>query len=69
MDQSSTSEEAIIEERSHSEVTDIGCERIAPEGIKVMNPAFDKTPLDYVDAVITEEGIMWPEVRLKQKKK
>ena len=69
MDQSRTSEEAIIEERSHTEVTDVGCERIAPEGIDVMNPAFDITPLEYVDAVITEEGILRPEVSLKQKKK
>jgi methylthioribose-1-phosphate isomerase len=69
MDQSRTSDEAIIEERSHTEVTDVGCERIAPEGIEVMNPAFDITPLEYVDAVITEEGILRPEVSLKQKKK
>lgn len=69
MDQSHTSEEATIEERSHTEVTDVGCERIAPEGIDVMNPAFDITPLEYVDAVITEEGILRPEVSLKQKKK
>jgi len=68
MDQSSTSEDAIIEERSPHEVTNIGSERIAPEGVKVLNPAFDITPLEYVDAVITEEGILTPEVILKQKK-
>jgi len=68
MDQSSTSEDAIIEERNADEVTNIGSERIAPEGVKVLNPAFDITPLEYVDAVITEEGILTPEVILKQKK-
>jgi methylthioribose-1-phosphate isomerase len=47
----------------------MGCERIAPEGIKVLNPAFDITPLEYVDAIITEEGIMVPELSLKLKKK
>ncbi|MGD2066739.1 MAG: S-methyl-5-thioribose-1-phosphate isomerase [Candidatus Bathyarchaeota archaeon] len=69
MDQSRTSEDAVIEERSPDEVTDVGCERIAPEGVKVLNPAFDITPLEYVDGVITEEGIFCPEVVLKQKKK
>jgi methylthioribose-1-phosphate isomerase len=64
MDQSITSEDAVIEERSPTEVTNIGSERIAPEGIKVLNPAFDITPLAYVDAVITEEGILYPEVLL-----
>jgi len=68
MDQSSTSEDAVIEERSPLEVTNIGSERIAPEGIKVLNPAFDITRLEYVDAVITEEGILVPEVILKPKK-
>ncbi len=69
MDQSRTSEDAIIEERSSQEVTNVGSERIAPEGVKVLNPAFDITPLEYVDAVITEQGILVPEVHLKQKRK
>lgn len=69
MDQSHTSEEAIIEERNPNEVTNVRSERIAPEGIKVLNPAFDTTPLEYVDAVITEEGILYPEVILKQNPK
>lgn len=69
MDQSHTSEDAVIEERSPLEVTNVGSERIAPEGVKVLNPAFDITPLEYVDAVITEEGILIPEVILKQKRK
>jgi len=67
MDQSRTSDDAVIEERNPTEVTNIGSERIAPEGVKVLNPAFDITPLEYVDAVITEEGILVPEVRLKPK--
>jgi methylthioribose-1-phosphate isomerase len=69
MDRSRTSEDAVIEERSPNEVTNVGCERIAPEGVKVLNPAFDITPLEYVDAVITEQGILTPEVSLKQKRK
>lgn len=69
MDQSHTSEEAVIEERNPNEVTNVRSERIAPEGVKVLNPAFDITPLEYVDAVITEEGILYPEVILNQKPK
>jgi methylthioribose-1-phosphate isomerase len=69
MDPVHTSDEAVIEERSPTEVTNIGCERIAPEGIKVLNPAFDITPLEYVDAVITEEGILTPDLILKPKRK
>ncbi len=69
MDQSSSSVDAVIEERNPMEITNVGCERIAPEGVKVLNPAFDITPLEYVDAVITEDGILIPEVTLKQKRK
>jgi methylthioribose-1-phosphate isomerase len=69
MDQSSSSDDAIVEERNPKEITNVGCERIAPEEVKVFNPAFDITPLEYVDAVITEEGILVPEVTLKQKRK
>jgi methylthioribose-1-phosphate isomerase len=69
MDSSRSSEDVVIEERSPREVTNIGCERIAPEGVKVLNPAFDITPLEYVDAVITEEGVLVPEVHLKPKKR
>ena len=69
MDQSHSSEEAIIEERNPNEVTNVRSERIAPECVKVLNPAFDITPLEYVDAVITEKGILVPEVHLKPKTK
>ena len=69
MDPTRTSEDAIIEERNPKEVTNVRSERIAPEGVKVLNPAFDITPLEYVDAVITEEGILYPEVILKQNPK
>ena len=67
MDHLYTSKEAVIEERTSKEVTNICSERIAPEGVKVLNPAFDITPLEYVNAVITEEGVLIPEVHLKPK--
>jgi len=57
-DLSRRSRDVIIEERDPEEVTHIGSVRIAPEGVDVMNPAFDITPLRYVDAIICEKGIL-----------
>jgi len=56
-DLSRRSEDVTIEERSQDEVTVIDSVKIAPEGVEVMNPAFDVTPLKYVDAIISEKGI------------
>ncbi|MEA1940538.1 MAG: S-methyl-5-thioribose-1-phosphate isomerase, partial [Candidatus Caldatribacteriota bacterium] len=47
-----------IEERNPSEVTHILGNQIAPEGAKAYNPAFDITPNRYVEAIITERGII-----------
>ncbi|MFU0800858.1 MAG: S-methyl-5-thioribose-1-phosphate isomerase [Xylanivirga thermophila] len=49
-----------IEERSSMEVTHICGVPIAPEGVKVMNPAFDVTPNKYITGIITEEGVIYP---------
>jgi methylthioribose-1-phosphate isomerase len=50
-----------IEERPPEEVTHIfGTCRIAPEGVKVRNLAFDVTPARYVTAIITEKGAFRP---------
>jgi methylthioribose-1-phosphate isomerase len=46
-----------IEERSAREVTHVQNVHLAPEGIKVANPAFDVTPHRYVTAIITERGV------------
>jgi len=53
-----TSAEVVIEERKPEEVTHIGSQRIAAEGVDVLNPAFDITPLNYVSAIICEDGIL-----------
>jgi len=53
-----TSEDVVIEERDSEEVTDFGCQRIAPSGINVLNPAFDITSLRYVSAIICETGVL-----------
>lgn len=47
-----------IEERQPEEVTEGFGKRTAPRGVKVFNPAFDVTPHEYVDAIITERGIV-----------
>jgi len=46
-----------IEQRSSREVTHVGDKQIAPDGVRVENPAFDVTPARYVTAIITERGI------------
>ncbi len=49
-----------IEERGEDEVTTIEGVRFAPEGVKVGNPAFDVTPHQYLTALVTERGIVYP---------
>jgi methylthioribose-1-phosphate isomerase len=46
-----------IEQRSAREVTHMAGRQIAPDGVRVENPAFDVTPAKYVNAIITERGI------------
>lgn len=46
-----------IEQRSAREVTHLAGKQIAPDGVRVENPAFDVTPNRYVAAIITERGI------------
>ena len=47
-----------IEQRPAEEVTEMWYrERMAPEGVKVYNPAFDVTDSDLIDGIVTEYGI------------
>ncbi len=48
-----------IEERKPEEVTQVGCQQTAPDGVTVMNPSFDATPLKYVTAIITENRVIY----------
>jgi methylthioribose-1-phosphate isomerase len=52
--------EVPIEERNPEEVTHFGAQKIAPNGINVLNPAFDITPMRYVTAIICETGVFSP---------
>ena len=49
-----------IEERNPEEITHIGNQRIAPDGVTVWNPAFDVVPFAYMAGIITEKGIIKP---------
>ena len=51
-------DEIPIEERHSDEVTSISGNKIAPDGTKVFNPAFDVTPASNIAAIITERGII-----------
>lgn len=56
-----TGAEIPVEQRHQSEVTDLYFgRRIAPEGIKVYNPAFDVTPSGLISGIVTEKGIYRP---------
>ncbi len=52
-----TGEEIPIEERNIREITHVHDIQLAPEGIEVSNYAFDVTPNELVDAIITEKGV------------
>ncbi len=53
-------EDIPIEERPAHEVTHLAGRRIAPEGTRARNPAFDVTPHRYVTAIICESGVARP---------
>ena len=57
-----------IEERAEDEVTCWQGRRLAPAGIKVLNPAFDLTPARLVTALITDRGVVrngeWEKLKL-----
>lgn len=53
-----TGADIVIEQRPPEEVTQMWYkERMAPEGIRVFNPAFDVTDHDLITAIVTEYGI------------
>lgn len=51
----------IIEERNPDEITEMWyARRMAPDGVKAYNPAFDVTPHELITAIITEKGVVYP---------
>ena len=56
----SNTDYVVIEQRKASEVTGIGDKKTAPDGINVINPAFDMTPPELISGIITEKGVAKP---------
>ena len=56
----SKKEEVIIEERSRDELIFVDGLQTAPINSKVFNPAFDETPPNLINGIITEKGIIYP---------
>jgi len=59
-DLQSKPDDVIIEMRKAEEVTGIGDKKTAPDGINVINPAFDMTPPELISGIITEKGVAKP---------
>ncbi|HET8720316.1 MAG TPA: S-methyl-5-thioribose-1-phosphate isomerase, partial [Candidatus Nitrosotenuis sp.] len=59
-DLKSNPQDVIIEQRKGTEVTQMGDKKTAPDGINVINPAFDMTPPELISGIITEAGIAKP---------
>ena len=56
-----TGDQIKIEQRKPEEVTEMWYkERMAPEGVKVFNPAFDVTDHELIAGIVTEFGIARP---------
>ena len=54
-------DDIVIEERKAEEVTEMWYEkRMAPEGVKVFNPAFDVTDHELIAGIVTERGVARP---------
>jgi len=54
-----------IEQRAESEVLNFAGQRTTPEGARAWNPAFDVTPANLIDAIVTERGVVLNPTREK----
>ena len=59
-DMETDANDVIIEMRKGTEVTGVGDTKTAPDGINVINPAFDMTPPELISGIITEKGVAKP---------
>lgn len=60
IDEENSAEEVEIEERDDEELKEIYGEPNAPQDVDVYNPAFDPTPEELVDYLVTEKGVFEP---------
>ncbi|MBR0452266.1 MAG: S-methyl-5-thioribose-1-phosphate isomerase [Oscillospiraceae bacterium] len=64
-----TGDDIKIELRPQDEISEKWYEkRMAPEGIKAYNPAFDVTSHEFITAIVTEKGIVYPPYDVNLKK-
>lgn len=63
-----TGKEIPIEERRPDEVRIFSKIKIAPDSVKVFNPAFDVTPNELINGIITEKGVLRKPYRKSIKK-
>ncbi|GAB4329620.1 MAG: S-methyl-5-thioribose-1-phosphate isomerase [Promethearchaeota archaeon] len=60
-------DDVVIEQRSGDEVALVlGKVRVVPEGVETINYAFDRTPIDLVTGIITEDGVFSPSQLLER---
>jgi methylthioribose-1-phosphate isomerase len=57
-DSKSKLDDIVIEQRDRNEVIKIGNKIIAPQDVKVLNPAFDITPPELITGIITEKCVL-----------
>lgn len=55
-----TGKDIPIENRADHEITHSFGRKIAPKGVRVLNPAFDVTPNELITAFVTEAGVLRP---------
>jgi len=60
VDTERSADEVEIEQRDPDELREIHGVQNAPEGTDVYNPAFDATPMELVDYLVTETGVYEP---------
>ena len=58
-----------IELRDEKEISELWyAKKMAPQGVKAYNPAFDVTDHKYISAIITEKGVVYPPFDVNLKK-
>jgi len=60
IDEDSAADDVEIEQRDPTELREIYGGQNAPADVPVYNPAFDATPMELVDYVVTEDGVFEP---------
>ncbi|MEV0162113.1 translation initiation factor 2B subunit I family (IF-2BI) [Nonomuraea fuscirosea] len=55
-----TGDQIEIEDRGADEIVSVRGVRVAPEGTRALNPAFDVTPHDLISAIVTDRRVIRP---------